>query len=60
MSTTVRSAFNSFLNNTVNIQKNDSDKAKSSRDFLIEQISNLRSKKTIILWCQFQKLTSRT
>ncbi|MBE5738742.1 MAG: nucleotidyltransferase [Clostridiales bacterium] len=43
MALTVSSAFNSFLNNTVNIQKGDSDKAKRSRDFLIEQISNLSS-----------------
>ena len=41
MALTVSDAFRSFLDNTVNIQKEDSDRAKRSRDFLIEQIKSL-------------------
>lgn len=41
MATNVNSAFSEFLNNTVNITKSDSDNAKRSRDYLINQINNI-------------------
>jgi len=43
MAKSVNGAFNEFLQNTVNIKKTDSDKAKSSRDFLVEQINYISS-----------------
>lgn len=41
MATSVNAAFTQFLNDTINIQKSTSDKAKSSRTFLYEQIEKL-------------------
>lgn len=41
MAISVNTAFREFLDSTVNIQKQQSDKAKSSRDFLISQIDRI-------------------
>ena len=41
MATSVNTAFNQFLENAVNVQKTQSDTAKSSRDFLTGQIKTL-------------------
>ena len=41
MPKSVNIAFSEFLNNTVNISKEDSDNAKKSRNFLLGQIQNL-------------------
>lgn len=41
MASNVNSAFREFLTNTVNIPKTQSDNAKRSRNFLIEQINNI-------------------
>jgi hypothetical protein len=41
MPSTVGSAFNSFRTNTVDLTANDTQKARSSRDYLFEQIKSL-------------------
>ena len=41
MATSVNAAFTQFLNDTINIPKSTSDNAKSSREFLFEQIKYL-------------------
>ena len=43
MATSVNSAFNQFLTDTVNVPSSQSDTAKSSRDFLIGQINSASS-----------------
>ena len=53
MAKTVIAAFSQFLNDTINIQINVSDTAKSSREFLKQQIQNLSHKN------QFFKLASQ-
>lgn len=44
MATTVISAFNQFVKNTVNLEKNRTDKARNSRDWLLENITVMPEK----------------
>ena len=41
MASNVNTAFSEFLNSIVNVKKEESDKAKKSRDFLLEQIQSV-------------------
>jgi len=40
MATTVNTAFNTFLNSEINIEKEQTNKARNSRDFKKEKIKN--------------------
>ncbi|CAI0998201.1 nucleotidyltransferase [Serratia marcescens] len=44
MATTVTSAFNQFMKDTVNLSKDRTDKARGSRDWLLERITSLPQK----------------
>lgn len=47
MSKTVNGAFRAFLDDVVNVSQSDSDKGKTSRDFLYRQIHSLSEKRLI-------------
>lgn len=51
MSTTVNSAFKTFLENTVRINPSISDKAKASRDYLVKEIQNLSDNYSFLQLC---------
>jgi Second Messenger Oligonucleotide or Dinucleotide Synthetase domain len=62
---TVNAAFETFLSNTVELTKTETDKARTSRDFLIEQLMAARSSSTSTLplngqWQPFGSFARRT